>query len=194
MRRKIIAIALALLLVAGSLAATPWFQIGLTSLPWIAVGSEDYLENLGDIDCWSFGPEIRLNLFNWVSLAIPGYIQTVDDSGEKVWNITTIPSLNLNLPVASWLDIALGAAVPMRFSFDDGRTYLNYIDMDSVDWDRYLDITTLHYRGAVTFNLGPVGLGLAAYVPTGGSLSDIDFAPNWEGTQVSASVLIGFGD
>ena len=57
------------------------------------------------------------------------------------------------------------------------------------DFENAIYGAALDYRLALTFNLGSVSMGAAAFFPMGGHFMDLDPMPKWEETRVSLSVL-----
>lgn len=179
--KKILIILLALLLPA-SLMATPLIQVGGTAFYNNTVTSEDFTDGLTDFSNFGLGVEVRLNLFDWVSIAVPATIGFGD-----VMTYGTQPSINLNLPVAGFFDLALGVGTKLDFAHQSGTWLVNGTPIDNFG-DAFAN-ANMTYRAAATFNLGFLGVGLAATIPTDGTFSDFDASPNWEETTVSASVL-----
>lgn len=194
MKKRIAAIALLVALVPATLMATPWFQVGgfatfgktITDM----TESEDFGADLLDFGNYGFGAEVRLNLFNWVSVAVPASFTFGDDA----FTIGTQPSVNLNLPVASWLDIAVGPAIQMDFTSTNGEWLINGAAVDDFDGNAILG-AKLAYRGALTFNIPALSmsLGVSALVPTDDSFQDFTFSPSWEETKLSVSALFNIG-
>ena len=191
MKKKIIVILLALLVPAASLMATPWIQVGANVGYGIPMSSEnldgEFVDGFSDLQNYKFGAEARINLFDWVSLAVPGTF-TLDFTQFNLQ-----PSVNLNLPLG-FLDIALGVGTNMEIAYDNNEWKMNGEPFSEAG-NAFLDSNFL-YRGALTFNLGFLGIGLAAAVPSSGTFSgmgELDaWTPQWENTTLSASVLVNF--
>lgn len=191
MKKKIIVILLALLVPAASLMATPWIQVGANVGYGIPMSSEsfegEFVDGFSDLQNYKFGAEARINLFDWVSLAVPGTF-TLDFTQFNLQ-----PSVNLNLPLG-FLDIALGVGTNMEIAYDNNEWKMNGEPFSKAG-NAFLDSNFL-YRGALTFNLGFLGIGLAAAVPSSGSFSQMGeldaWTPQWENTTLSASVLVNF--
>ena len=191
MKKKIIVILLALLVPAASLMATPWIQVGANVGYGIPMSSEtfdgEFVDGFSDLQNYKFGAEARINLFDWVSLAVPGTF-TLDFTQFNLQ-----PSVNLNLPLG-FLDIALGVGTNMEIAYDNNEWKMNGKPFSEAG-NAFLNSNFL-YRGALTFNLGFLGIGLAAAVPSSGSFSQMGeldaWTPQWENTTLSASVLVNF--
>ena len=190
MKKKIIVILLALLVPAASLMATPWIQVGANVGYSPALNFEDtsdFVDGFSDLQNYKFGAEARINLFDWVSLAVPGTF-TLDFTQFNLQ-----PSVNLNLPLG-FLDIALGVGTNMEIAYDNNEWKMNGEPFSKAG-NAFLNSNFL-YRGALTFNLGFLGIGLAAAVPSSGSFSQMGeldaWTPQWENTTLSASVLVNF--
>lgn len=191
MKKKIIVILLALLVPAASLMATPWIQVGANVGYGIPMSSEnldgEFVDGFSDLQNYKFGAEARINLFDWVSLAVPGTF-TLDFTQFNLQ-----PSVNLNLPLG-FLDIALGVGTNMEIAYDNNEWKMNGEPFSEAG-NAFLNSNFL-YRGALTFNLGFLGIGLAAAVPSSGSFSQMGeldaWTPQWENTTLSASVLVNF--
>ena len=191
MKKKIIVILLALLVPAASLMATPWIQVGANVGYGIPMSSEnldgEFVDGFSDLQNYKFGAEARINLFDWVSLAVPGTF-TLDFTQFNLQ-----PSVNLNLPLG-FLDIALGVGTNMEIAYDNNEWKMNGKPFSEAG-NAFLNSNFL-YRGALTFNLGFLGIGLAAAVPSSGSFSQMGeldaWTPQCENTTLSASVLVNF--
>lgn len=183
---KRIALMLSILVTCLSLYATPTLQLGGTVFYEKVVSDEDWVEELSDLDNFGFGIEARLNLFDWVSLAVPATI----GFGEDSFTLGTMPSLNVNLPVADFLDLAFGVGTRLNFMCQNEDWLVNGMPIEGFG-DVFLN-ANLFYRAAVTFNIGFIGVGLSAAVPTEGSFRHFDAMPSWEETRISASVLVNF--
>lgn len=180
--RKII-IAILIAMASAGLYATPWIQIGAIADYGISVSDESFMKGFGDISNYGFGAEARVNLFRWVSLDVPATFCFGDGM-----TISTRPSVNVNLPIASFMDIALGLGTELAFSENGDGWMMNGIPI--ADGAEALKESSLFYRGAMTFNLSFVSIGLAASIPMKGTFSSFDMAPLWESTRISASVLL----
>lgn len=191
MKKKIIVILLALLVPTASLMATPWIQVGANVGYGIPMSGDpfegEFVDGFSDLQNYKFGAEARINLFDWVSLAVPGTF-TLDFTQFNLQ-----PSVNLNLPLG-FLDIALGVGTNMEIAYDNNVWKMNGVPFSEAG-NAFLDSNFL-YRGALTFNLGFLGIGLAAAVPSSGTFSgmgELDaWTPQWENTTLSASVLVNF--
>lgn len=182
MRKKIITLLMVTAVAISCAWATPWIQLGGIVDYGKSVSEEDFAEGFKAISNYGFGAEARFNLFSWVSIDIPATFRFGDD-----FTISTRPSLNLNIPALSFLDIALGLGTNLAFtSGDDGWTMNGMQFSDGLD---ALMNSSLFYRGAVTFNLAVVSIGLSAEVPMEGTFNSFGMAPVWDFTRVSASVL-----
>ena len=181
--KKIIITLLMTLMVASGLYATPWIQLGGIVDYGKAVSDEGFADGFKDISNYGFGAEARFNLFNWVSIDVPATFQF----GDSI-SIATRPSVNMNIPVAPLLDLALGLGTELAFSDGDGGWTMNGLPMENgLD---ALKNSTLFYRGAVTFNLSFLSIGVAASIPMAGTFSSFDMTPQWDATRISASVLL----
>lgn len=186
MRKKLIVLLIVAAIAVSSAVATPLLQIGPT------VAYNNGIVGIGDdnltIHSFTFGADIRLNLFNWVSIDVP---VTYGYANPGIHTIGLLPSLNLNIPAVSWLDIAIGVGLHMdfeaRYANDNWSWYINGYNMS--DFKKAIYGAALDYRLALTFNLGSVSIGAAAFFPMGGHFMDLDPMPKWEETRVSLSVL-----
>lgn len=183
--KKALIILLALL-VPATLMATPIIQLGGTVFYDPAVSAEDFVDGFSDLDNYRFGVEARLNIADWVSLAVPATLNFGNDS----FSIATHPSLNLNIPVVDFLDLALGLGTGLDFRSSDDNWFVNGADIEDFG-DAFLN-AKLFYRAAVTVNVGMLGVGISASVPTEGSFNDFSMTPDFENTKVSASLLFNF--
>ena len=183
MKRKIITMLLMAALSISALGATPWIQVGGIIDYGKSVSDEGFAEGFKDISNYGFGAEARINLFSWVSIDVPATFRFGDG-----FTISTRPSINLNIPALSILDIAFGLGTNLDFSAEDDGWTMNGTPLsDGVDT---LKNSSLFYRGAVTFNLSMLSIGIAAEVPMKGTFSSFDMTPSWDSTRLSASVLV----
>lgn len=180
------ALLLLVLVVSLSAYATPTLQLGGTVFYERMVSDEAWVDELSDLDNFGFGVEARLNILDWASLALPVTI----GFGDDLVSLGTMPSLNLNLPVADFLDIAIGLGTRLTFSCHDDTWLVNGSSIDGFG-DVFMN-ANLFYRAAATFNIGFFGIGLAASIPTEGSFRHFDAMPSWKETTISASVLVNF--
>ena len=165
-----------------SLFSAPLLQIGANASYNAPIADDAFSDGLKEIENYTFGVEARVNLFDWVSIAVPATIGFGD-----VMTYGTQPSINLNLPVAGFFDLAFGVGTKLDFAHQSGTWLVNGTPIDNFG-DAFAN-ANMTYRAAATFNLGFLGIGLAATIPTDGTFSDFDASPNWEETTVSASVL-----
>ncbi len=185
MKKKLIVTLLVLASCMAGLFATPLIQLGANFAYNAPVGDGDaFVDGLGDFDNYSIGAEARINFFDWVSLVVPA---TFGGLGSDLFSINTTPSINLNIPAASVLDIALGLGMRMNFSQIGDDWYLNGYPMGEAG-EAFLG-ASLAYRAALTFNVLGLGIGLTASVPTG-SFNDFSMMPQWEQTALSASLML----
>lgn len=188
MRKKLIVLLIVAAIAVSSAVATPLLQIG----PMVAYNngiiniSNDAEKGELSIHSFTFGADIRLNLFNWVSIDVPA---TYGYANPGIHTIGLLPSLNLNIPAVSWLDIAVGVGLHMDFEYDqDSKNwYINGYDMERLEKAIYG--ASLDYRLALTFNLGSVSIGATAFFPMDGNFEKLSPMPKWEETRVSLSVL-----
>ena len=188
MRKKLIVLLIVAAIAVSSAVATPLLQIG----PMVAYNNgiininDDINNEELSIHSFTFGADIRLNLFNWVSIDVPA---TYGYANPGIHTIGLLPSLNLNIPAVSWLDIAVGVGLHMDFEYDqDSKNwYINGYDMRQ--FEKAIYGASLDYRLALTFNLGSVSIGATAFFPMDGNFEKLSPMPKWEETRVSLSVL-----
>ena len=196
MRKSLIVVLIALVLIPASLTAAPFLQIGpLASYNKTVVD----IEELGDEDGWeinnfAFGADIRLTPLKNLSLDIP---VTVGFGKDGSFSFATVPTVNVNIPVGGLLDIAIGAGPQLDFQYAGGnidRWTMNGLPLDSAG-DAFA-MSKLAYRLGVTVNLSFLSFGLNATMPCKApfSSSSLDMInPMWESTRVSAVVLFNIG-
>ena len=195
MKKRILAVLLALLMVSAAFAA-PVFQLGgLVSYNKTVVSDEglDFeVEDLKDINNFSFGADIRLNIANFFSLDVPA---TIGFGSEGAFTAAAIPTVNVNLPILGLVDIALGVGTQFDFQHVDDEWTMNGLPFDSAA--EAFEQSKLVYRAGVTVNLSFLSIGLNATVPCTDPFTSDDiggiFTPVWESTRVSAVVLFNFG-
>lgn len=180
---KKISILIALVLLPAMLMAAPIFQIGgLVSYNKAAVDISG--EDFKDIDNFSFGADIRLNPIKFISLDIPATI----GFGDDLFTVGVLPSLNANIPLGSFFDIAVGMGIQMDFQKRDGDWYYNSFKMS--DFADAFPYSKLLYRAAATFNLSFLSIGAVVAVPTEGDFKNFDLKPHFDNARVSAVVLV----
>lgn len=183
---KKIFVVLAMLLVSVSLMATPKFQIGvLASYNKLAIDING--EDLNNADNFSFGADVRINPIKYLSIDIPATFGV----GDNPFTIGILPSINGNIPVVSFLDISLGVGIQMEFQKFGSNWFFNGSDFSNFG-EAFL-YSRPFYRASALLNVGLVGIGINATVPTKGSFKDFDVVPQFKETRVSASVLFNFG-
>ena len=189
MKKKIIAVLLALVLIPAAAFATPLFQVGpLVAYNRSAIELGESTEGLTDINNFSFGADIRLNIANYFSLDVPA---TIGFGSEGAFTAAAIPTVNFNIPILGLVDIALG----VDFQHIDDEWTMNGLPFDSAS--EAFEQSKLVYRAGVTVNLSFLSIGLNATVPCTDPFTSDDiggiFTPVWESTRVSAVVLFNFG-
>ena len=187
MKKRILMIILMVTALAG-ISATPLFQVGplvMYKHSAIDLADEDKVLN---VNSYGFGADARVNLFDWISIDVPASYSY----GDGVHTVGTAPSLNLNIPAAGFLDIALGLAVNLDFEFDQGSNtwYINGNPMD--EFGNAFMGATLAYRLALTLNLGFISVGASAAVPMEGTFQSFNGMPSWADTKVSVALLFNF--
>ena len=193
MKRRIAIIMIALALIPATLSAAPFFQIGpLASYNRTIVD----IEELGEADGWkidnfSFGADIRLTPLKYMSIDVPVTI----GFGKNSFSFAVIPTLNLNIPIANIVDIAIGAGPQLDFQYAGGAIDEWTMNGLSIDGGAFAQ-SKLAYRLGVTVNLAFLSIGLNATLPCQASFSSGSWDmlnPMWESTRVSAVVLFNIG-
>ena len=186
--KKRILIAAIMVLTASAVYSTPFFQVGPMVLYRHSALDLADTEKLTDINSYGFGADARLNLFNWVSIDIPATYSY----GGGVHTVGTNPSLNLNIPAASFLDIAIGLALDLDFQFDQGTNawYVNGRPVD--EFSNAFMGATMAYRLALTLNFGILSVSAAAAVPMEGCFQSFNAIPSWTDSRVSVALLFNF--
>ena len=110
-----------------SLFSAPLLQLGANASYNAPIADDAFSDGLKEIENYTFGVEARVNLFDWVSFAVPA---TFGGFGGDGILITTMPSLNLNIPAADFLDIALGLGMRMDFLHSGDSWYINGTSVD----------------------------------------------------------------
>ena len=187
MKKKVLLMMIICALCSMSLFSAPLLQLGANASYNAPIGDDAFSEGLKEMKNYTFGIEARVNLFDWVSFAVPA---TFGGFGGDGILISTMPSLNLNIPAADFLDIALGLGMRMDFHHSGDSWYINGTSVDYAG--NALMEARLAYRAALTFNLFGFGLGLTAAVPVKGSFSSFNPSPLWDASTLSASVMISF--
>ena len=107
-----------------SLFSAPLLQIGANASYNAPIADDAFSDGLKEIENYTFGVEARVNLFDWVSFAVPA---TFGGFGGEGILVSTLPSVNLNIPAADFLDIALGLGMRMDFLHSGDSWYINGI-------------------------------------------------------------------
>ena len=192
MKKKIIAVLLALMLIPAAAFATPLFQVGpLVAYNRSAIELGESTEGLTDINNFSFGADVRLNIANYFSLDVPA---TIGFGSEGAFTAAAIPTVNFNIPILGLVDIALGVGTQFDFQHINDEWTMNGLPFDSAS--EAFEQSKLVYRAGVTVNLSFLSIGLNATVPCTDPFTSDDiggiFPPVWESTRVSAVVLFNF--
>ena len=126
MKKKIIAVLLALMLIPAAAFATPLFQVGpLVAYNRSAIELGESTEGLTDLNHFSFGADVRLNLANYFSLDVPA---TIGFGSEGAFTAAAIPTVNFNIPILGLVDIALG--VGTQFDFQHVADAISLFEQD----------------------------------------------------------------
>ena len=172
----------ALFAIPSQLFATPLIQVGAVA----DFGAfSDTGEKDGFFDDLGLGLDARFNLFNWISFDLPLVF-----SKTEAFTISTMPSVNLNIPALSFLDISLGAGTYLAISNYEDSWYLNGMSFDNAK--EAFKNAGIFYRAAITFNLAWFGVRLNLIVPTEGTFNDFSAVPDFEQTRLTASMLFNF--
>ena len=186
--KRIVTLLIALLVPLAMLMASPWVQVGANVGYCVPVSSTDgFIDGFSELDSYRFGAEARLNLFDWVSLTVPATFSLAFDS------FSIQPSVNLNIPV-SFVDLALGLGCNVAIERSSDDWTINGLPFSSIG--EAFKHSDFMYRAALTFNVGFLGIGVAAMIPAQGDFSCINtldaWKPDFDSTTLSASVLVNF--
>ncbi len=190
MKKKLIVL-LAVLTLSAAAYATPLLQVGpMVSYNHSVVELSDQVtEGTLSINNFTFGADVRVNLFSWISIDVPAGYGFASSDGEYIGTFHLNPSLNLNIPAASFLDIALGVGCQMDFSHN-GSFSTWWINGHRIDqFGNAMLGSTLNYRLALTFNLGFISIGASATVPMAGTFENFNMTPDFTETRVSLACL-----
>lgn len=182
--KKTLVVLLALL-IPTTLMATPLMQIGGTVFYANTVASDEFTDGLGDFSNYGFGVEARLNLFDYVSIAVPATIGFGD-----VMTFGTQPSLSVNIPIIEWFDLAFGVGTKLDFANHDDSWLVNGRPID--DFGDAFGNAAMTYRLSAMVTIGTLSTGITATIPTKGTFNDFNAVPEWEAAIISASVLFNF--
>ena len=192
MKKKLIVTMIALITITSAVSAAPFFQVGpLISYNRTVVEME---EESFDINNASIGADVRLTLFKHLGIDIPA---TIGFGDEGSVSIAALPTINVNIPITSMFDLAIGVGTQFDFLYVGGdydTWTMNGYEMDNAA-DAFAK-SKLMYRVAATVNLGFISVGLNAMVPGKATFDSGDWDilnPLWEETRVSAVVLFNFG-
>ena len=196
MKRKLLAVLIALAIIPMTLSAAPFFQVGpLVSYNRTVVEMQETMEGdeAWNINNFSFGADIRINPLKYLSIDIPA---TIGIGGSKNVSIALIPTVNVNIPITSLFDLAIGVGPQFDFQYvgKSGDWTMNGLPMDDAG-DAFAQ-SKLVYRAGATFNLAFLSVGLNVILPGKASFSQGGWNvmnPMWESTRVSAVVLFNFG-
>ena len=195
MKKRLVIVLIALMLIPATLSAAPFLQIGpLASYNRTVVD----IEELGEADGWkidnfSFGADIRVNPLKYLSVDIP---VTLGFGSHGGISIALIPTVNVNIPITGLFDLAIGVGPQFDFQYVGDRNdwTMNGLPMDNAG-DAFAQ-SKLAYRAGATFNLAFLSIGINAILPCRTSFSEGGWDvinPMWESTRVSAVVLFNFG-
>ncbi len=171
------------------LAATPLFQIG--GLVFFDKGvSEIEGSDFLDIGNYSFGLDVRFNPISFISLDIPATMQF----SKNMNSYELSPSLNLNIDIAGYVDIAAGVGFKMdfmtRYYYSYGIKYrYEYLNGYFDKAEGFIN-SPLFYRFALTGNIGMVGIGAICEVPIQGTFKDFSLSPDFEQSRFGLAVML----
>ena len=196
MKRKLFVVLIALAIIPMTLSAAPFFQVGpLVSYNRTVVEMQETMEGneAWNIDNFSFGADIRINPFKYLSIDIPA---TLGFGSHGSVSIALIPTVNVNIPITGLFDLAIGVGPQFDFQYVGDRNdwTMNGLPMDNAG-DAFAQ-SKLAYRASATFNLAFLSIGINAILPCRTSFSEGGWDvinPMWESTRVSAVVLFNFG-
>lgn len=196
MKRKLLVVLIALAIVPITLSAAPFFQVGpLVSYNRTVVEMQQTMEGdeAWNINNFSFGADIRINPFKYLSIDIPA---TIGFGNHSSVSIALIPTVNVNIPITGFFDLAIGVGPQFDFQYvgDNHDWTMNGLPMDNAG-DAFAQ-SKLAYRAGATFNLSFLSLGLNVILPCKASFSEGGWDvmnPMWESTRVSAVALFNFG-
>lgn len=195
MKRKLLAALIVLAIIPATLSAAPFFQVGplVSYNKTVTEMQESTGEDWGNINNFSFGADIRINPLKYLSIDIPA---TLGFGNEKSVSIAVIPTVNVNIPITSFFDLAIGAGMQMDFQYVGTKHdwTMNGLPMDNAG-DTFAQ-SKLVYRAGATFNLSFLSIGLNVLLPGKASFSQGGWDvmnPMWESTRVSAVALFNFG-
>ena len=195
MKRRMLVMLIVLAIITGTLSAAPFFQVGpLVSYNRTVVEMDEMeSDEAWDINNFSFGADIRITPMKHLSLDIPA---TIGFGSEGSVSIALIPTVNVNIPLTGFFDLAIGVGPQFDFQYAGkyDRWTMNGLPMDDA-WDAFAQ-SKLAYRAGATFNLAFLSVGLNVILPCKASFSEGGWDvinPMWESTRVSAVALFNFG-
>ena len=190
MKRRMLAVLIAIIIIPTALTAAPLLQFGgLVSYNRTVVEFTEE-EEPWNINNFSFGADLRINPVKNLSLDIPVTI----GFGKDAFSLAAIPTINANIPIAEIVDIAVGVGTQLDFTKAGDTWTLNGLPMDEAGGA--LAGSKLVYRAGLTVNLGilPLGIGINAVVPGSSGFGEGDiggiFIPMWESTRISIVALL----
>lgn len=171
-RKRIIVLAMVIALVVSSAFASV-IQLGAYGelKGWKFRDAETFAYT--DLDSYSFGPEVRINLA-FLQAGATANLLDVTKGMDGTAQISLLSG-------TKHFSLALGAAVPYRLDYSEGFNADNILE------------APLSLRLGVNANMGPIGIGLAYYLPTSlelgtahRNLRNISLDPDSGRMQVSA--------
>ncbi len=191
MKKKIVLLLIALLLVSTSLFATV-FQFGPVAalpLPMDFDNPENMAEPFKHFDNYRFGADLRLSIptkYVGVQFDVLGLLSF----GDGIFRLETIPTVDLVLLSQMPVNLTAGIGYDLNWAFGDNAAVNGQPVSSILD---SLKNSPFVYRVGLNIDAKVFGLGISYYMPTTASIADAALAnwkPNLSDGRISVSVFL----
>ncbi len=195
MKKKILALMIVIALAISSAFAAPLIQLGpsVSYEKQVWDGENVVLpgEELSFAD-FGVGADLRVNLG---LMQLAAFADCGMPFGDEIEAITMSGGVSLNTVISlAFLDVFAGAGAHVEVVHDLESKSWVFNGNKFESFGDFMKTCSLFYRGGATINIGMLGVSVFADVPTSGTFSsDFSFKPIFEGTKVSASLLLNIG-
>lgn len=203
MKKKICIVLVAIALLVPSFAFAQLFDISLGATaqcganPLVNPDKGWDWSEMGKIESWSFGGELRLKL-TIIEIDVIGlynqYIPMNSDTPDHV--ISGMFTGGLAFDLFNFIRLGVGMGPNISWNITQGSFIMGVHQIGGFDdfGDGFMN-APMNYRATLDFMLGPVMLGMNYTVPSAFTFKKLeakDLAPQWDFGRFGASVLISF--
>lgn len=159
--------------------------------PAMQLGSGVYFESSAmvegfDLCIWGLKLDMRFNTLNgWFAFETP----TALGFDEDIVELSLEPSAMLSIPFGSQLRLDGGIGTRMKVTLHtDGTWTVNGAGYESTG--SAFKLMKPDYRIGMMFDLDALSVRFSSRIPTEGTFMKPDFSPDWDETEIGASILV----